>query len=251
MTNSIWPHYTSPGERLYVIGDIHGQMDLLKKIYDRILFDLKERPAEIYKIISLGDIVDRGESSKSVIDFLMAQVADHHCIVLRGNHEDMLLKAIGNSEAFSEWRRYGGLETIMSFGVPVQSLMKGRDIPQAQSLFREKFGQTRQAFIESLPLTYHSGSYLFCHAGIRPDISINSQIPRDLMWIRDEFLQHSDPYEKFIIHGHTPVDSIDLRTNRMNIDTGAYLSGRLTCVILEANHAFSFDSKNEDFTSIF
>jgi len=71
------------------------------------------------------------------------------------------------------------------------------------------------------------------HAGVRPGIPLQKQSEEDLLWIRDEFLLHEQPFEKVIVHGHTPVRDIDVRPNRINIDTGAFATGKLSCLILE------------------
>ena len=251
MTISSWAHYTVAGERVYAIGDIHGQFPALENIYKRIHFDLNARPVQNYRIVVLGDIIDRGEFSRHVVDFLMARQRTEPITVLRGNHEDMLLRALASPEYLLEWRKYGGLETMLSFRVDMSGLMKGRDIESTHASFVEKFGQERVAYLRSLPYSMHSGDYFFCHAGIRPNRAIAEQDLNDLIWIRDEFLTSSQQHEKFIIHGHTPVERIDLRTNRLNLDTGAYLTGRLTCAVFEGNTASIFDTKGTEFTSIF
>jgi serine/threonine protein phosphatase 1 len=80
------------------------------------------------------------------------------------------------------------------------------------------------------------GDYFFCHAGVKPGIALDAQSDRDLRWIRDEFLRSDEDFGAVVVHGHTPVEAPDVLPNRINIDTGAYLSGQLTCLVLEGEH---------------
>jgi serine/threonine protein phosphatase 1 len=68
---------------------------------------------------------------------------------------------------------------------------------------------------------------------VRPDVPLKQQYERDLLWIRDDFLLHEEDFGKVVVHGHTPAPEPDIRPNRINIDTGAYATGRLTCLVLE------------------
>jgi len=246
-----WPYSTHIGERVYVIGDIHGQYRLFDNIVRQIHADLNARPASTYRVICLGDILDRGEGAREVLDTLMELSATAPWTVLRGNHEDMLLRVVGDPDYLTEWTRYGGLETLLSFGLHVNPLTRNWNIPQIHAQLVETIGDGRLTYLNSLSHSSESGDYFFCHAGINPDMPLTKQNPNDLMWIREPFLQSDLKFEKHIVHGHTPVDKIDLRHNRMNIDTGAYISGRLTCVVLEANHGYAFDTRQSQFTSIF
>jgi serine/threonine protein phosphatase 1 len=88
-------------------------------------------------------------------------------------------------------------------------------------------------FLDSLKLSFSCGDFLFVHAGIRPGVPIRKQGEEDLLWIREEFLSCEQPFEKFVVHGHTPVCTPDIRSNRINIDTGAFATGRLTCIVIE------------------
>ena len=250
MTNGTWRYSTDNGERLYVIGDIHGEFNALRKILAGISSDLQRRPTNQYRIIFLGDFVDRGDNSSAVIDLLISLSDLDHIIILRGNHEAMLLSILDQADGISEWRNYGGLETLNSFGVAIQDVMKGRGIQIAHSDFVQKFGQARRSFIEALPYSYQSGDYYFCHAGVRPGKILAEQTPQDLMWIREPFLSHNDPFEKLIIHGHTPIEQIEIKRNRINIDTGAYLTQRLTCLVLEKSRVSSFDSLDPEINDI-
>ncbi len=251
MTIDVLPPETENGCRLYVIGDIHGQIRALKSVLSRIETDLVERPTEDFKIIFLGDLIDRGEDSRAVLDLAIRLASSEHTIILRGNHEEMALGALDNPDDLISWRKYGGLETIASFGLDTYDLMRGRKLASLHHDFREQFGPDRRQFLESRPYSFASGSYFFCHAGIRPGLPLSEQAPADLIWIRDDFLLSELRHEKFIIHGHTPVEQIEVKSNRINIDTGAYMTGRLTCLVLQGSSAHVLDSLSGPITSIF
>ncbi|MCI0467535.1 MAG: serine/threonine protein phosphatase, partial [Beijerinckiaceae bacterium] len=95
--------------------------------------------------------------------------------------------------------------------------------------------ESHNLFLAGLQPSFTCGDYFFVHAGVRPGIPLASQNEEDLLWIRDDFLLHEKPFEKIIIHGHTPVMEPEVRRNRVNIDTGAYATGRLTCLRLEGD----------------
>lgn len=251
MTDDALRPMTENGCRLYVIGDVHGQIHILKHVLNRIETDLADRPKADFKLIFLGDLIDRGEDSRAVIDLTMRLAASENTIVLRGNHEEMALGALDNPDELINWRKYGGLETIASFGLDTFDLMRGRKLATIHQDFTHKFGPERRQFLESRPYSFTCGSYFFCHAGIRPGIPLSEQTPADLVWIRDPFLTSTMRHDKLIIHGHTPVEQIEIKSNRINIDTGAYMTGRLTCLVLEDSSAHVFDSASGPISSIF
>lgn len=245
-----WPYSTANGERLYVIGDIHGEFKALQTVLNGISDHLKKFPSKDYRLIFLGDTIDRGEYSRKVIDCLIALARTEPATILMGNHEAILVSALENPDRILEWRNYGGLETLTSFGIRINHLMKGRGIAQVSKEFNERFGLERRKFIQNLPYHAVSGDYFFCHAGIRPGRALSEQLPNDLIWIREPFLSHRERYEKCVVHGHTPVERIDVTHNRINIDTGAYLTQRLTCLILQNYSVTYFDSVQPEISSI-
>jgi serine/threonine protein phosphatase 1 len=93
-------------------------------------------------------------------------------------------------------------------------------------------------FLDRLQTWFECGDYLFVHAGVRPGVPLAQQHEKDLLWIRDEFLKSKEDFGKIVIHGHTPVATAEICPNRINIDTGAYASGLLTCLILEAEKSW-------------
>lgn len=221
------------GVRIYAIGDIHGRADLLAKILETIDVDVRERPVARPVLVFVGDYIDRGPSSKQVLDLLLECRRSRECIFLRGNHETFIFDFLDDPEILDEWRLYGGLETLLSYGLkPSFSPDKRERSRLAEELAAAISGEQR-AFLDSLQLSYQCGSFVFVHAGLRPGIPIAKQDARDMLWIREEFLSHEQPFELFVVHGHTPVRTPDLRTNRLNIDTGAFATGCLTCAVIE------------------
>jgi serine/threonine protein phosphatase 1 len=221
------------GVRVYAVGDIHGRHDLLEGVLAAIDADCKRRPRARPITVFIGDYIDRGPDSRRVLDLLLRWWQGHEAIFLRGNHETFLPRFLADPSSLDEWRRYGGLETLLSYGLK-PSINPDRDeqiklaAELADAVPREHLG-----FLQALDLTFSCGGFLFVHAGVRPGVPIHEQAETDLLWIREDFLTWERPFEKFIVHGHTPVSEPDLRTNRINIDTGAYATGRLTCIVIE------------------
>jgi len=125
------------------------------------------------------------------------------------------------------------VETLLSYGLK-PSINPDRDEQTILATeFAEILPREHLDFLQSLELTFNCGDFLFVHAGVRPGVPIHEQTEDDLLWIRDDFLNWEQPFERLVVHGHTPVSQPDLRPNRINIDTGAYATGRLTCVVIE------------------
>jgi serine/threonine protein phosphatase 1 len=222
------------GLRIYAMGDIHGRYDLLMRLEQRIRDDMAERPAERALAIYLGDYVDRGPDSRRVVEYLRSAGGDgieRH--FLRGNHEETLLEYLANPQLILSWKKFGGLETLFSYGVDVRDLMRGEGVEQAHAAFSAAFPNEHLEFMEKLPPILSLGGYCFVHAGVKPGVPIERQSPGDLLWIRDEFLRHEGPFGKVVVHGHTPTDTPTHLPNRINVDTGAYLTGKLTAAVLE------------------
>lgn len=218
--------------RIYAVGDIHGRADLLRETLERLDEDLLRRPVEYAVEIFLGDYIDRGPASKDVIDLLAARMVQNHSICLRGNHEELMETFLQNPRALASWLKLGGLETLMSYGVVTRS-DGDASIADIHQRFCRALPKTHRLFMQCLKPWICCGDYLFVHAGIRPGVPLDQQAMGDLLWIREEFLGFSPQHSKYIVHGHTPVAHPDVRSNRMNIDTGAWRSGTLTCAVLE------------------
>jgi len=219
--------------RLYVIGDVHGRNDLLANCLAKIDEDLETRPHDAATHIFLGDYIDRGAQSRSVIDLLIERTRNYSCIFLKGNHEQYLWSFLFDPSVFREWRNLGAWDTLRSYGIGALSTTEAQDYEALAHRFSLTMPATHLAFFRDLELCFTLGDYFFVHAGIRPGIPLHLQNERDLLSIREEFLSWPGSFEKVIVHGHTPVPRPDLRANRINIDTGAYFSGQLTCLVLE------------------
>jgi serine/threonine protein phosphatase 1 len=218
---------------VYAVGDIHGRLDLLDALLARIDADLEGHAAEKSLQVFLGDYIDRGEASAQVVDRLIRRGETTPMVCLKGNHEACLLDFLEDPEILGAWARNGGLTTLLSYGIE-----PGLDPDQGtraslSAMLAETMPASHSHFLTTLPLTFTCGDYFFVHAGVRPGRSLARQREEDLLWIRDAFLSHEAPFERIIVHGHTPVMEPQVRANRINIDTGAYATGRLTCLRLE------------------
>jgi serine/threonine protein phosphatase 1 len=221
------------GYRIYAIGDVHGRDDLLLEVFDKIDGYQNalpsHRPIEIY----LGDYVDRGPRSRAVVDRLIARRGVRETIFLSGNHETCVLEFLREPGVLGAWRHYGGIETLMSYGLRPSLNPSESEQMALAAQFSSGLPADHLDFYQSLSLSFTFGDFFFVHAGVRPGVSLAAQDEQDLLWIREEFLFHEERYEKMIVHGHTPVREPEFRANRINIDTGAYATGRLTCLMIE------------------
>ena len=220
--------------RIYVIGDIHGRFDLLEQLQVKIQADANT--AGHLKIIQifLGDYVDRGPASKAVVDFMLrSPPAGWERVCLKGNHETMVLKFLDDEIFLQKWSRSGGLETLHSYGVGLIEKMRDGDASKIQKKLKKKITKAHRKFFSTLKSSAEFGDYFFAHAGVRPGVRLNAQTEDDLLWIRKEFISSNKDYGKIIVHGHTPVKQPEILPNRINIDTGAWSSGQLTCLVLE------------------
>jgi serine/threonine protein phosphatase 1 len=182
--------------------------------------------------VTLGDYIDRGPDSSGVIARLAANPFPTPYVALRGNHELMLEMFLADPSVGMQWRPQGGEQTLHSYGVVVRHLA-GRANVQAAALLREALPLEHVVFLRSLRSSYTHGRFFLCHAGVRPGVPLDKQREEDLLWIRDEFLLSTMDFGKIVVHGHTPTPEPEVLANRINVDTKAFASGRLTCVVLE------------------
>jgi len=218
--------------RLYVIGDIHGRSDLLDRMIAAISADLAANPVEECLTVTLGDYIDRGPDSRGVLDRLTANPFPTRFIALKGNHELMFERFLRDPSVADQWRQFGGLETLISYGIPVDSVMRGKGYQQAAEALGTAVPRSHLEFIGALRTSLSVGRYFLCHAGIRPGVALERQSVDDLLWIRGSFLNSRADFGKIVVHGHTPAEEPEVLANRINIDTGAYMTNRLTCVVL-------------------
>jgi len=223
----------SEPSRLYVIGDIHGRADLLDRMIDAIARDLQSDPASNCLTVTLGDYVDRGPASRDVINCLMQNPFPTPYIALKGNHEVLFEEFLANPSTGDQWGQWGGMETVHSYGVDPVPMMMGRGCEVTARALAAAIPPEHSGFLSTLRSSLTVGRYFLCHAGLRPGVALHLQEERDLLWIRAEFLGCKEDFGKIIVHGHTPVEEPEVRRNRINIDTGAYITGRLTCAVLE------------------
>ncbi len=222
------------GRRYYVIGDIHGRLDLYETLIAAVEQEIEGAPGFDHRIVLLGDLVDRGPDSAGVVERTRVWQQTRNVRVLAGNHEEMFLAAFQKPEALRHFMRHGGYETLLSYGFTVQQLaqmpLEGlfEALPQAVS-------QATRDYVASFETMIRAGDYVFVHAGIDPARPLAEQNRSDLLWIRERFLSHEGPLEKVVVHGHTIFDHVMDCGNRIGIDTGAFRSGVLTALVLEGD----------------
>jgi serine/threonine protein phosphatase 1 len=234
------------GTRVYCVGDIHGRDDLLAEMAEHVGADMKVRSFDDAVTVFLGDYVDRGLGSMSVVERLASAEWPTPMIALAGNHEDLLMAFLEKADVLSVWRSLGGLETLHSYGVDVGQAMAGRDFGAVQAAFAARFPESHRHFLERLDISTYIGDYFFCHAGVRPGVPLDRQNRDDLLNIRDPFLVSEAEHGKLVVHGHTPSVVPEIRPNRIGIDTAAYATGRLTCLVLEKDQRRFMHVGNED-----
>lgn len=223
------------GATLYAVGDIHGRADLLDGLQRMIARDAEQAPGRRKVVVYLGDYVDRGPDSFAVVEGLIERpLAGFESVRLKGNHEDFLLSFIDDASIGDVWLMNGGGATLASYGVETGGF--GMDaMEQARLALIRALPAKHLDFFRGLALTYVAGDYLFVHAGVRPGVGLSHQKDHDLMWIRDDFLGSDADFGHVVVHGHSIRAEPDNRPNRIGIDTGAYHTGRLTCLVLEAD----------------
>ena len=228
------PQFAVPdGVRVYAIGDVHGCLDQLNRLLALIREDLAGSSIEA-QLILLGDLIDRGPHSAGVIDRLIAgglPTVTFDCIM--GNHEEVMLDCLaGRADVFDAWLRYGGVQTLESYGLSTEEIFSPAfDLPLA---IHRAVPPEHVQFLQSMKEHVRIGDYLFVHAGIRPNVSLDRQSGRDLRWIRQGFLDDVTDHKMMVVHGHTIVENVAFRPNRIAVDTGCYVSGRLSALVLEA-----------------
>jgi serine/threonine protein phosphatase 1 len=218
---------------VYCVGDIHGRDDLLREVAERVGADMKTQSFDQAVTVFLGDYVDRGPGSMRVVEQLASAKWPTPIIALAGNHEDFLLTFLEDARFLAFWRSQGGLETLHSYGVDVGAAMAGRGFEEAQAAFTARFPKHHRDFLKALKTSAVIGDYFFCHAGVRPGVPLDRQDREDLLNIREPFLSSEAQHGKLVVHGHTPAVTPEIRPNRIGIDSAAFATGRLACLVLE------------------
>lgn len=225
------------GERIYAIGDIHGRADLLAQLHDMIAQDAASRGWARNRLVYLGDYIDRGPDSRAVMALANSDApAGFSKVHLRGNHEAMLLEFLENPMRGSAWLNIGGDRVLREYGIAVPSEFSPQEnLAWAASQLAMAMQPEERTFLQNLKPCYRAGGYLFAHAGIRPEVPLENQAVEDLIWIRAPFLNFEKDFGVVVVHGHTICNAVEIKHNRIGIDTGAHATGKLTCLILEAN----------------
>jgi serine/threonine protein phosphatase 1 len=222
-----------PGLRLYAVGDIHGRADLLEKMLQMIEADRASYGGEVL-VLFLGDYVDRGSNTREVLDILSSHRGGARHLALRGNHEDILLRFFKDHSVAPGWFHYGGLQTLRSYGIAIASATQDfDDIFHLRKQLEERMPKAHRSFLENLGFIARYGDYFFVHAGIHPDKPLEEQTEHDYLWTREPFLSTPKDFGFTVVHGHSIRMKPEVRPNRIGIDTGAYATGHLTCLVLQ------------------
>ena len=225
------------GTIVYAVGDVHGCFEKLQVLEQKIVADSAGFNGRKL-IVMLGDYVDRGPESAQVIEHLIQPPPDgFQRICLAGNHEAVFLDYLDGNLARDAWLATGGGSTLRSYGIDLSYLSSLYSAQEIDQMARSSIPPAHVDFLRSLPVMAYSSQVVFVHAGIRPGTPLLEQDERDLLFIRNEFFDRSSELDRWVIHGHTPVQKPELSGRRLNIDTGAYMSGRLTAVQIGAGRA--------------
>ena len=234
--------------RIYAMGDIHGQLAMLRAAHARIEADRRAVGDDAAPVIHVGDLIDRGPDSRGVIQFLMDGIAaGENWIVLKGNHDRFFPAYLNEGRLRDDRLRHdlnwlapsmGGMETLASYGTRRKFMESDETfLARAQSAVP----RAHIDFVDSLPTHHEAGELLFVHAGIRPGVPLAEQTEDDLLWIRDPFLWHLGDHPWLVIHGHTPVTDAEHYGNRVNLDTGAGYGEKITVAVFEGTDAWVLD----------
>ena len=216
-----------PEHEIFAVGDIHGCLKPLRALLENIK---AARTTERPELIFLGDYVDRGPSSREVIDFLLADsvIGGFSAVFLKGNHEATLARFLQDPSVGPSWVQYGGGETLMSYGVKPPALKTDDQAwLEASRELRLRLPRSHKQFFEDLEVFADRGLYFFAHAGVDPERPIAEQREEDLLWIREAFLSDDRRLDRIIVHGHTPQEAPSRDDRRIGLDLGGYQTGRL------------------------
>jgi serine/threonine protein phosphatase 1 len=235
------------GYRIYAVGDVHGCLDLFQELLDAIQTDNARRAPAQTIVILLGDLIDRGPDSAGVVRHAMAHRDWAQLLALKGNHESAMLDALGGDpRMLSVWLNNGGVNAIKSWGVEPREI-KSLDAEEVVELLREAIPAEQRTWLSQCPLNFRLGDFYFVHAGVRPGVQLADQSEYDNLWIREEFLTSRRDHGAVVVHGHSPVDGMEELHNRIGLDTGAYLTGRLTAVGLEGTSRWRLETSPKNY----
>ncbi|MBU0725791.1 MAG: metallophosphoesterase [Alphaproteobacteria bacterium] len=223
-----------PDTRLYAIGDVHGRADLLSELLELLKRDAARAPESRRVLVMLGDYIDRGEWPRHTVDMLLEDpLPGAELVLLCGNHEDYLIRFLDDPSVGPHWLANGGDATLRSYGIePGRHLRMADGWRRMSLLLGEALTPAHRDFYAGLKTHHIEGDYLFVHAGIRPGAPLDGQSREEMLWIRDLFLSSTADHGAVVVHGHTVSWAPEDRPNRIGIDTGAFMTGRLTAAIL-------------------
>ena len=236
------------GQRVYAVGDVHGRLDLFEAIIATIEADDEVRAPAETTIILLGDLVDRGPDSAGVLAAARQLGRRRRLRVLQGNHEEMFLESFESTEVLRHFLRFGGRETLLSYPGLDHETYRELTIEQTREAMQQVVPPQDLAFIAGFEHSIVIGDYLFVHAGVLPGVPLDAQKPRDMRWMREPFLSHEGQHPWFVVHGHSITEEVDVRANRIGIDTGAFNSGRLSAIGLEGSSRWLIEAAEFDGT---
>ena len=224
-----------PEQPFLAVGDLHGRADLLLEL-DQLI----EKTFPGWPIVFLGDYIDRGEDSRSVLQLLMSvsPAGNPPVTCLMGNHERMLLDFIdAPSQSARRWIRNGGLQTLASFGVSLRQerLNDASAMNATRDQLVEAMGAEMVDWLNERPLSWQNGNVWAVHAGTKPSEPMGSQKPQHLLWGHPDFPNITRHDGQWIVHGHTIVETPVADRGRIAVDTGAYATGILTAAIIKPN----------------
>jgi len=231
---------TSP-TRTLVIGDIHGKLKLFNRLLDEMTYDPFED-----RLILIGDLVDRGEDSRGVVAraIELKRQSPNRVVVIRGNHEAMMLAALAypESEQAELWYYNGGVETLQGYMDEDGNL----DVPESH-----------WDFLASLPTWYEDDHAIYVHASLPEDENGKFLHPREapespeLYWARNRHF-FAEYKGKTVVFGHTITgmvfgerEKVWVRESVICVDTGAYLTGVLSGIELPSRRTFGVSEATE------
>lgn len=229
-----------PPYTIYAIGDVHGCVDLLLRAEEQIYDDVEKSGIPALTIL-LGDYIDRGPSSRDVLEHLCKPlVGSVKRLAICGNHDDLFARFLKDPKANRDWLDMGGRQTLMSYGLSADAPMD-----EIAKQLAEVVPEHHVKFLSNLPVYARVGHYIFVHAGLRPGITLAQQTEADMMWIREPFLSAGPQLPLLVVHGHTPSKAPTTGPQRIGIDTGAYVTGRLSILKIAQGAAPSFLSQTD------
>jgi serine/threonine protein phosphatase 1 len=222
-------------KRTLVISDIHGEIELFERLLANVNYNSSQD-----QLILLGDYVDRGPNSKKVLEKVIELKSDG-ALVLKGNHEDMMIKALTTDEerSWKNWiNRNGGRKTLESYGFNESEFVVPEEEEFIKPMLHDEILDRHLNFIQKLDHFIELEEYILVHAGVHPNQPLEETDPYTFMWIREEFYSAYSG-QKTIVFGHTPAmhlhgkHSIFFGKNRIiGIDGGAVFGGQLNCLEL-------------------